>query len=564
MSIELTEFIQKNILKQRFNSNASNYKFWDLRNSSSLFEELQTYSNGKNNSIQQLVYNYFNHSNLKNVCSVCNEETKFKNYQFGYATECSLSCLQKSKKVREKCKNTMLEKYGKESNLSGDKTHYMQNKYGVDNPQQLLEVRNKSKNSKLERHGSENFNNPEKAKASRKENGTEFHIISKRTSEEYKRKNEVDIMNIARKTFKIKYKVNNPSEVKSIQDKKNANSIKRYGVPFQSKHLSKQSVILIDKKEYLESKSVREIIEETGYSQSTISKYMIKHGVTDPFRSSAEKGLHNFIRTFYDGEILINKRNIIKNREIDIFLPEFNFGIEFNGNYWHSSNFYQSHKEKFHLCLEKDIYLLQIFEYQWNNPTQREIFKSKIKLKMGFHDLKIFARNCEVKKVSPKETREFLNENHIEGSTNSSIKLGLYFNEKIVSLMTFGKSRFKKGDYELLRFVNAKGVIVVGGASKLFAYFKKMGISEHIISFSDNLYSDGNLYKQLGFKFLYETQGFFYVEPKTQKKINRLFFQKHKLKNIFDNFDESMTGKENVLNNGYFLIYDACQRKWEY
>ena len=51
--------------------------------------------------------------------------------------------------------------------------------------------------------------------------------------------------------------------------------------------------------------------------------------------SKAEKEIKEFIQQYYKGEIQSNNRQILNYKEIDLYLPELKFGIEFNGMYWH-------------------------------------------------------------------------------------------------------------------------------------------------------------------------------------------------------------------------------------
>ena len=57
--------------------------------------------------------------------------------------------------------------------------------------------------------------------------------------------------------------------------------------------------------------------------------------------------------------------------------------------------------------------------------------------------------------VNTKDKGIFLEKNHIQGKVGSSVNIGLYHQDKLVSLMTFGKPRMDKVyEYELLRFCN--------------------------------------------------------------------------------------------------------------
>ena len=75
-------------------------------------------------------------------------------------------------------------------------------------------------------------------------------------------------------------------------------------------------------------------------------------------------------------------------------MPDYKFGIEFDGLYWHS-NIYKDndyHLNKTELCEKENIQLLHIFEDEWVN--KKEIVKSIIKSKLNIFENKIFARKC--------------------------------------------------------------------------------------------------------------------------------------------------------------------------
>lgn len=74
---------------------------------------------------------------------------------------------------------------------------------------------------------------------------------------------------------------------------------------------------------------------------------------------------------------------------------------------------------------------------------------------------KIYARKTICKEVSYNESKIFLDENHIQGNCISKYRYGLYYNDELISIMTFGKSRFKD-EFELLRFCNKKYENIIG------------------------------------------------------------------------------------------------------
>jgi hypothetical protein len=169
---------------------------------------------------------------------------------------------------------------------------------------------------------------------------------------------------------------------------------------------------------------------------------------------------------------------------------------------------------------------------------------------------KIYARNCEIRQVSSKEASSFLDENHIQGKCGSNIRLGLFYNDNLVQIMTFGKPRFnKKYDFELLRLCSLRGYCVVGGASKLFKFFRE-NFKGSVITYCNLRYSYGNIYKNLGFAQLSINEpSYFYC--KNFEVLSRYQCQKHKLKNFLENFDENLTESENMINNGYLKVFDS-------
>ena len=200
---------------------------------------------------------------------------------------------------------------------------------------------------------------------------------------------------------------------------------------------------------------------------------------------------------------------------------------------------------------EKGYQLFQIF-----SSDDLDIWKSMINNKLGLNK-KIFARKCIIKEVKAEEVRKFLEENHLQGYCQSKYKIGLYLDNELVSLMTFGKSRYNKNyDWELLRFCSKKGYNVIGGASKLLSYFRREH-SGSIISYANRRWSNGHLYETLGFEFLHNTDPSYFYFKNDYEIYSRFEFQKHKLKDKLVNFDPNLTEEENLLNNRYGKIYDC-------
>ncbi len=271
--------------------------------------------------------------------------------------------------------------------------------------------------------------------------------------------------------------------------------------------------------------------------------------------SAKEKQLANHTKLIYSGEVIENSKKIINPLELDIFIPEKNLAIEFNGNYWHSEKYKHKnyHIGKTNLCRDRGIQLIHIFEHQWLNKS--EIFKSVIANKLGLSN-KIYARKCKV--IELDNCKEFLDTNHLQGNCSSSVKLGLVYNDELVSVMTLGKPRFNKYyEYELIRFCNKLGTTVIGGASKLLNYFEKKYLPKSIISYANLQWSDGDVYKNLGFTELSISEPNYWW-TKGHLTLTRYQCQKHKLGSLLgESFNQDLSEKENMERAGYSRLFDC-------
>jgi hypothetical protein len=163
----------------------------------------------------------------------------------------------------------------------------------------------------------------------------------------------------------------------------------------------------------------------------------------------------------------------------------------------------------------------------------------------------VYARKCKIIEVSTVDAKKFLNENHVQGYTTSTTRLGLEYNNELVALMCFSTSRIgigsRESGYELVRY--ASSTRVVGGASKLLSHFTKLYNPEKIFSYSDNEWSTGDLYKTLGFNLEREVKpSYWYVKPREEKMYHRYNFAKYRLVEM--GYDAKQIRKRNNQRNG--------------
>jgi len=259
-----------------------------------------------------------------------------------------------------------------------------------------------------------------------------------------------------------------------------------------------------------------------------------------------------------------------KSFEIDFNILNKNIAIEFDGLYWHCNRHQLNnnyHLQKTLLCKEKGIQLIHIFEDEW--ILKKEIVLSRLRSLLNLIKEKIFARKCKIKIVNFQEKNEFLEKNHIQGKDISMINIGLYYNNELVSIMTFSSGNISKGKkkeegiWELNRFCNKINLNVIGGAGKLLSHFKKNYQWKEIYSYADKRWSTGNLYKKLNFNLEYETRpNYWYINlSKSIKRFHRFTFRKSMLIKMKE-YKEELTEMEIMTKKGWNWIYDCGNLKF--
>ena len=263
-------------------------------------------------------------------------------------------------------------------------------------------------------------------------------------------------------------------------------------------------------------------------------------------------------------------REILRNREIDVYIPSLKLGVEYNGLHWNSERLGKDknyHLDKLNNCNEQGIKLIQIFEDEWIN--HREICESKLKQICGLNrNPKIFARKCKVVEITDKnEAYEFLDKNHIQGRTGFTIAFGAYYNNELVGVMTFKKE--KDGYWDLNRFATDINYQCIGIGGKLFKHFTRNYPFIEIKSFADRRWTTdptNNLYTKLGFEFdSVVPPTYWYYNPKISRieRFHKFGFRKQHLHNQYG-LPLTMTEREMTTALGYTRIWDCGLIKYVY
>ena len=539
-------------------------------------------------TINHVIYCISNNLSL-GKCATCGKTLTYYQTFFGHNQYCSNACID-NKRRGLMVKKTFIEKYGVEhiSQLERIKEQKKQKsilKYGTENVFQNSEVQQKYKETMIQRYGTEIPLQADEIKEKiRKTNIERYGCEYASQSEKVKKK--IVHTNIER------YGASNPVKNQKILEKIKSTCIERYGVDniFKSNELIRANldrtyedlkerwkgivIPMFSKEEYTGHyhdevyrwKCVKcgEEFEQKIYNTNHLHK--IAEAVPRcmkcyPFVSGfsrEEKEVLDFVKSIYSGEVIENDRSIITPYELDIYIPEKKVAIEFDGIYWHSdANEIGAdyHSMKTRMCAENGIRLIHVFENEWS--LKQEIVKDKLINILGICQDRIYARKCTVSKIGSMVANDFLEANHLQGADNSSIRYGLFHNNELVAVMTFGKPRFSKGyDFELIRFATKIGCHIVGGASKLLNHFRSSH-SGSIVSYADRRYSDGHLYEKLGFSLVGVSKPN-YVWMKKGEMLTRYQCQKHRLSSVLgDGFDESESESQNMARNGWNRICDC-------
>lgn len=424
--------------------------------------------------------------------------------------------------IKQRIEKTNLEKYGAKCVLSNQ------------------QIRNKAKSTMMQKYGTDSFF----------KNG----LIQESINNKYG-VHSSNQMKIDKKYIDILY---------------DYNSLKKWSTDFYTKN--NRAPIIVD------------FCNESKYDITNIYKVIKDNGwdLSDFFNTEVSSQYEQVIRNFldkYNIQYVLHDKKIIPPLEIDFFLPDFNIGIEVNGICCHSSSVYYNfipknqlyHQQKSLECEQKSIRLIHIFEWELT-PEHQQKTLGFLKDLLNIEVIRIYARKCVLKSIKNIEANTFYEQYHLQGKTsNSQYNYGLFFNDELVSCMTFA---VKKQVCTLTRFCTKGGYKVIGGASKLFTFFIKNHSFNEIISFSDITKMSGNVYDKLGFKmdkiiapsyWWVKRNNIVYWRRECQKQyMHKLYgfdsnykYKEHKQDDFW-----KRTEKEIMEDMGYLQIFDSGMKRY--
>lgn len=432
----------------------------------------------------------------------------------------------KSSKVREKIAQTNLSRYGAENPFGSEsvkdkirQTNLAQ--FGVDNPAQNSDIMNKVQNTQNDLYGGMGFQSEVVSNKIKQTNKSKYGVENYATTEEYKDK--------IRKTSRLRYGVDNPIQnadiLKSVSDTVKA----RYGVEWACQ------------------------LPQVKQSHRTISKIN-----------------KAFVKFLGDIEITCSMEKNLANRSYDICIDNSNYLIEINPTITHNSFmsvFDESsgglpknyHLDKTNLARQNGFNCIHIWDWDdWGRVV--EIIKPKSNI--------VYARKCEVRELNIPTCNTFLQQYHLQGSCRGQVvRLGLYYQDDLVMVMTFGKPRYNKNfEWELLRLCTKSDISVVGGAERLWKYFIVNHSPNSVISYCDNSKFSGDVYTRLGMVLHNTTPpNKHWYNLRTDEHItNNLLLQKG-FDNLFGtDFGKGTDNEQLMLEHGWLPVYDCGQMVFAY
>ena len=496
----------------------SSLKDWLQKNYNEFYEYLINKYNI--DDFKAMVYMYYNDISNIPSCEVCGKPVKFHGNKYGFAKYCCSKCARESEESIAKYKATNIERYGEDytkviSKKVNDTKLKRYGKSGYNNPE-------KNKETCLEKYGVDNpmknKNVQEKSKQTCLEKyGSEYYITSQVGLE-----NKQNYIYKAQQTCLEKYGVISPMQIEENKKKVNDTCLEKYGVKWNC---------------------MRKEAHNSRNFSSKPNEYIKDILDTKSIKFDREFSLGNYVYDFKIGNVLL---------EINPYATHNVNWNPYGGKIMNK----EYHFNKTLFAVNNGFRVINIWDWDNINNIISSLMDKEI----------VPARKCKIKEVSKKEVKEFLNNYHFQGNCNGQkIIYGLYYNNELIQVMSFGKPRYNKNyEWELDRLCTKYGYKIIGGSEKLFKYFITTHKPFSIISYCDNSKFKGEVYKSLGFKL--HSKGVpsrHWYNDKLKLHVTDNLLRQRGFDQLFKtNYGKNISNDQLMRDNGFVEIYDAGQSTW--
>ena len=436
-------------------------------------------------------------------------------------------------------------KYCSQNCINEGKKATVRAKYGVDNVSELEEVRKK---------------------------------ISKANSSE-------EVAAKRRKTSLENWGVDNPAKAEEVKAKQKATFLQKYGVdnPMKNDTIAKMISDILSDPEHVEAHrqhllekygvtctnnipGVREKMIETTMKNHGVPYYVLSPEYLNPEKSNVISQVNKSVAKRLDDCRISNEFEYrIDRKSYDIHIKDTNILLEIDptythnavGNHWDKNGMDKRyHLEKTKLAAENGYRCIHVFDWDNLDKVIQLLLPKKV----------VYARQCKVAEIDHNTAGEFETKYHLQGSCRGqSICLGLYYKGELIQVMSFGKPRYnKKYQWELLRLCTHSKYRIVGGASKLFSYFVRENKPQSIISYCDLAKFNGEVYGQLGFIHVRDTEPQ-KVWSKGSEKITDNLLRQRGYDQLFNSsYGKGTNNEDLMIMHGWLPVYDCGQATYSY
>lgn len=432
--------------------------------------ELEAFCQSNNTTLRELRYMLTHNIYQFSFCKVCGKKTT----KLG-AIYCSCSCRNKDKDWQKKFEQTSLQKYGTKHPSSSEVIRQKvsttnEQRYGYKCSLSNPDVKSKAIITMMQRYGNDNYFKTDKFKKDLQDYNQQHYGVQWSSQRDDVKQKKLATMNaryggncpasnkiVANKiknttierygndfvqnhlkdSVRQLYGVDNISQTQMWKESFKSTCLKRFGCehPQQNEDVRQRSILTsrynlypkfcnnILKKGYVCLSDINTFVD---YQQPLLLRHTcgnikqcytriaqqihvcdcVQHSV-----SSKEMELRQIILSLVDDKVEFNNRNILKGKELDIYIPSKQLAFEFNGNYWHSTEHIDDgyyHINKTLMCYKKGIRLIHIFEWDWD--YKKDAVMAIIKNSLELNDCIDFSQ-CTLAKITHDEYRQFMSLN---------------------------------------------------------------------------------------------------------------------------------------------------------
>ena len=292
-----------------------------------------------------------------------------------------------------------------------------------------------------------------------------------------------------------------------------------------------------------------------------ISASKLKRRVVDKKKIALEE-----IRAFLTTAGLTCEKSSIPNT--DLLLPSIDTVISWNPSRESSELVLDSktsrllNMSRLESCRGLGLRLFQISERYWG--SRRPQVLGFLRSLSGLNAVKIDARKCRIA-VTDRGGENLLNRCHIQGSPQQISKyFNLVFDDEIVGTISASKHHRQNVSGKptvLSRLCFENDCTVRGGASRAFKYMKEWARDEgfdRIVSWSDNMWTEGEVYKTLGFRLEQEYPPDYSY---WQLEGDRYFSKQSQMKSS-TGCPSEITERDWNFQRGLYRIWDCGKKLW--